>query len=413
LIIAALPLVACATPAERQLQKITTASEQLWIEYHSCMTNIERTAAYQRLDRAFILKGNDPRSIEKMGIDRFARDQEKADLLENKKTASRCNQYLFNGFAEVNPGFTVLMARFTSEDDELVLRTIQDEVTVGARNLIAHQRFAQRLGDWNYAGERIVRLYTWHLRRRCSIYCSSFSAASLLPTYAQGMSNVATAIPPSLANGQKAKIAAVPAAQEAEIAAAPATQEAELTPVPPPQETKIAAVPAVQEAEIAAAPATQEAELTPVPPPQEPEIAAMPAVQMASPTLEPSMQEADTGLEPAAGPADEPTEPREQRVKVASTLQTVQPRYTVHLASMRSEVEARAEWGHLQARYPVILSDRVLFTREVRISGKGTYVRVLTGLFHNRGQARDLCSRFGSDKQYCAVMRLETPPSQQ
>ncbi len=106
------------------------------------------------------------------------------------------------------------------------------------------------------------------------------------------------------------------------------------------------------------------------------------------------------------GPADEPAKPREQRVEIASTLKTAQPRYTIHLASMRSEVEARAEWGQLQARYPAILGDRVLFTREARISGQGITVRVLTGLFHDRGQAQDLCSQLSSDEQYCAVVRL-------
>ncbi len=108
----------------------------------------------------------------------------------------------------------------------------------------------------------------------------------------------------------------------------------------------------------------------------------------------------------AATPSGEPAKPQQQRVEVASTPKTVQPRYTVHLASLRSEIEARAEWGQLQAHYPAILGDRVLFTREVKISGRGTFVRILTGLFHDRGQAKDLCRQLGGGSQYCAVMRL-------
>ncbi len=103
------------------------------------------------------------------------------------------------------------------------------------------------------------------------------------------------------------------------------------------------------------------------------------------------------------GPADESAKPQEQRVEVASAPKTAQPRYTIHLASMRSEVEARAEWGQLQARYPALLGDRALFTRELRISGQAIIVQVLTGLFHDRGQAQDLCSQFSIDEQYCAV----------
>ncbi len=484
LIIAALPLAACATPAERQLHKISLASEQLWAQYDACMTRVEGTAAYQRLNRAYILKRDDPRSIEKMAIGRLAGDQEKADLLVNKKNTDRCNQELFRGFAEINPGFNVLLARFMSEDDELDLRTVQDEVTVGARNLIVHQRFAKRLRDWNFAGERIVRLYTWRLRRTCSIYCSSFSAASLLPPSTGGMSNVAAATPPPPADGQEAglqqfvttpepltqeaetaaapaapavqavEITALPASQEAEIAAAPAVpavRQAETTGVPASQEAEIAtapAAPSVQEAEISAVPASQEAEIATAPtapkaaeeppaqvaetpatpavqktelaaesPAQKSAIDAAPAAQEAATTAEPAPQttgsalkppthDVDTGLRPAAGPADEPAKPQEQRVEVASTPKIAQPRYTVHLASMRSEVEARAEWGQLQARYPAILGDRVLFTREVKIGGRGTFVRVLTGLFNDRGQARDFCGQLGGGKQYCMVLRL-------
>jgi hypothetical protein len=532
---AALPLVACATPAERQLQKVSVASERLWAQYDACMTRVERTAVYQRLDRSYILKRDDPRSIQKMAIDRLANDQEKADLLENKRNTSRCNQDLFKGFAEINPGFNVLLARFMSEDDELVLQTVQDDITVGARNLIVRQRFAQRLRDWNFAGERIVRLYTWRLRRTCSLYCSSFSAASLLPTSTEGISNLAAATPPPPVDGQEAGLqqfrtaaeppmqesatAAAPAAQEPTVAAAPAAQQAETAaqaappepvtaaaPAAPaaleaetagqaaPPEPVTAAAPAAQEAETtaepqtqaaataanpaaqeptvatapaapaaseaettappappkpvtAAAPAAQEAETIEQSPPQQAETKATPAVQetetaapspaqksavVAAPTAketetiaEPSVQttgpapnpplkEVDTGLKPAAGPADEPDdkpadEPakaREQQVAAASTVKTAQPRYTVHLASMRSEVEARAEWGQLQARYPAILGDRVLFTREVEIAGRGTFVRVLTGLFHDRGQAKDFCGQLGGGVQYCAILRL-------
>ena len=74
---------------------------------------------------------------------------------------------------------------------------------------------------------------------------------------------------------------------------------------------------------------------------------------------------------------------------------------------MRSEIEARAAWGQLQARYPAILGDRVLFTREVRISGQGTFVRVLTGLFHDRYRAIDFCDQFRGEDQYCTVLKLE------
>ena len=150
--LAALFLVACATPAERELHKISLASEELWAEYDLCMARVEGTGAYRRLNQAYILTRNDPRSVEKMAIDRLASDQERADLLQTHKNETRCNQELFKGFAEINPGFNVLLSRFMSEDDELILQTVQGRLTVGSRNRIVQQRFAQRLRDWNFAG---------------------------------------------------------------------------------------------------------------------------------------------------------------------------------------------------------------------------------------------------------------------
>jgi hypothetical protein len=178
-----LSLAACSTPAERQLQEISAGTKQLWAQYGACRREVEGTAAYQRLERAYIFRSDDPQSIEKMAIDRLASDQEKADLIRNEKDTSRCNQQLFNGFAAINPGFNVLLARYMNEDKELVLQTIENEIKVGERNRSVQQRFAQRLRDWNFAGERLVRLYTWRSRRHCSLYhCSGSHLASLLPT---------------------------------------------------------------------------------------------------------------------------------------------------------------------------------------------------------------------------------------
>lgn len=429
LTIAALLLVACATPAERQLHKVSLASEQLWAQYDVCITRVEGTAVYRRLDQAYILKRDDPQSIEKMAIDRLASDQEKADLLENKKNTDRCNHELFKGFAEINPGFNVLLARFMSEDDDLVLQTVQDSVTVGARNQVVHQRYAKRLRDWNFAGERIIRLYTWRLRRTCSIYCSSFSAASLLPTSAEGIANLAGVTPAPPAAGQEAGLprfgataepptqaaatAATPPAQEPTVAATPTALEADTTPqsAPPPKPVT-AAVPAAQEKKTIAQPAPPKpAPPKPVtaaaPAAREAETTAKPATQTTGSALKPPTQEVVTGLKPAAGPAAAPEKPKKQQVQVASTPKKAKRHvYTVHLASMQSEVEARAEWGQLQSRYPAILGDRVLFTREVNVKGKGSFVRVLTGLFQDRDQAKDLCGQLGGSEQYCKVMRL-------
>jgi hypothetical protein len=483
-------LAACATPAERELHKVSLASEKLWAEYDICMARVEGTGAYRRLNQDYIMTRNDPRSVEKMAIERPAGDQERADLLQNHKNETRCNQELFKGFAEINPGFNVLLSRFMSEDDELILQTIQGKLTVGSRNRIVQQRFAQRLRDWNFASERIVRLHTWRLRRTCSIYCSSFSAASLMPTSTAGVANLAgvTPLPPTagLAAGlppvvaspdaaaPAAQLAAVPAASTALAAPtaqiAPTAQTAQTAPAAPaalaaptalvkptaqpsaqspaPAPVTAAAPAAVAQPTTAAKPSPPAPTITPLPGAPKPEAAAAaaaseaetarkqageetrpalaakperaaaPAARETNPAAEsesratasalaPPAADAETGLKPAAGPNSASTAQKKQPAQLASTAEKAErPVYTVHLASMDSEVEARAEWGTLQARYPAILGDRVLFTREVTIGGKGTFVRVLTGLFHDRAQAKALCGTLGGGDQYCAILKL-------
>ena len=186
----ALMLVACTTPAQRQLEHISAGTEQLWAQYGACMREVEASLAYQRLERAYIFRSDDPRSIEKMAIDRLATDQEKQDLVHNQRNISDCNQHLFAGFAEKNPSFNVLLSRFMSEDKQLILQTVQEEVSVGERNQLIQQSFPKRLRDWNFAGERLVRLYSWRSRRNCSLYsCSGPYLASLLPTSSDWMTD--------------------------------------------------------------------------------------------------------------------------------------------------------------------------------------------------------------------------------
>lgn len=492
LISAVLSLVACTTPSQRQLEEITVGTEQLWARYGACMREVEATAAYQRLEGAYIFRMDDPHAVEKMAIDRLANNQEKADLVQNQKNTSRCNQRLFKGFAKNNPDFNVLLARFMSEDKELVAQTIQDEVKVGARNLIVQQRFAQRLRDWTFSGERLVRLYSWRSRRNCSVYsCSGSYLASLLPTSWERAAYEARAIAPPPRNGQTAarqrlelpaerptpKVAPTPpampevktttgpvslgavtnaeaptpkaaptpsAASAVKKKTEPVAQESarsaeppglKVIPIPPAVPDAKKKTGSVAQGAATAAPSPPAASDTKSPtgsvavtqgavktaePPAAKATPSPPAASDAKTTTgsgaqgaettsrssEPPLQGVDIGLAAAAGPAAEPAAPAGRLVEASHTPSEVQPRYTVHLASMRSEVEARATWGQLQARYPAILADRVFFTRAIKTKDKGAFVRVLTGLFSDRQQAKDLCRQLGSGDQYCAVIGL-------
>jgi len=201
----------------------------------------------------------------------------------------------------------------------------------------------------------------------------------------------------------KPVIATAPAVTKTETIAEPPAQETATAPAPTAETPVTAAQPAPPKPVTATAPAVKKTDTGA----QTAERSAESATRTTGSALKPPTQQDDTGLKPAAGPAVAPEKPKKQQVQVAATpKKATPPVYTVHLASMRSEVEARAEWGQLQARYPAILGDRVLFTREVEVGGQGTFVRVLTGLFQDRDQAKGLCGQLGGGEQYCNVMRL-------
>ena len=85
-------------------------------------------------------------------------------------------------------------------------------------------------------------------------------------------------------------------------------------------------------------------------------------------------------------------------------------RYAIHLASLRSEEGTQTEWRTLQERHPEQLGHRKLITREITVSEKGTFVRVLTGPFESRAPAEALCKSLSGGEQYCAVVKLSPEP---
>jgi hypothetical protein len=79
---------------------------------------------------------------------------------------------------------------------------------------------------------------------------------------------------------------------------------------------------------------------------------------------------------------------------------------TLHFSSVRTDDATLADWTRLQGEFPTLLGQRELLIRSVDIEGQGKFLRVLTGSFSDRGNAKALCKEFESRKQYCAVLPL-------
>ncbi len=84
--------------------------------------------------------------------------------------------------------------------------------------------------------------------------------------------------------------------------------------------------------------------------------------------------------------------------------------FAVHLASLRTQDRAKAEWHRLQREFPDLLRQRDLVIRFADLEGRGTFYRVLTGPFNDRRKAQDLCAEFKSRRQYCLAVRLPNAP---
>jgi cell division septation protein DedD len=146
------------------------------------------------------------------------------------------------------------------------------------------------------------------------------------------------------------------------------------------------------------APAAPRPAETPVPvPPTTP--AEAPAPETPTTPAEALAPETPTETLAAATPVEPPAPPPHS-----------ESGYAVHLASFRSDEAAETGWRTLQARYPEQLGRRRLITREITVSDKGTFVRVLTGPFESRAPAEALCASLGDSEQYCAVVKLSPAP---
>ena len=84
--------------------------------------------------------------------------------------------------------------------------------------------------------------------------------------------------------------------------------------------------------------------------------------------------------------------------------------FAVHLASLRTQDRAKAEWHRLQREFPDLLRQRDMIIRFADLEERGTFYRVLTGPFNDRRKAQDLCAVFKSRQQYCLAVRLADTP---
>jgi len=81
-------------------------------------------------------------------------------------------------------------------------------------------------------------------------------------------------------------------------------------------------------------------------------------------------------------------------------------KYAVHLSSNKSKASAEKEWAELKNVFPKETNGLTLQLKTVKITGKGTFYRVLGGAFGDRVEANKACEAFKRKKQYCMAVKL-------
>lgn len=81
-------------------------------------------------------------------------------------------------------------------------------------------------------------------------------------------------------------------------------------------------------------------------------------------------------------------------------------KYAVHLSSNKSKTSAEKEWAELKNAFPKETNGLSLQLKPVKITGKGTFYRVLGATFGDRADANKACESFKRKKQYCVAVKL-------
>ena len=155
LIAVLLSLTGCATQAQKQSKTMETQWEHAASEQKLCKAELERSDAHQRIKDILILKPNDPNAVTKMTIERYATKQEKENLLAWNQHKSTCNKQFIENLGDVHLEFAMLAAKWSAEDDALLVHILKDKLTLGGANEVRHTRFSERNAQGLEVGKRV------------------------------------------------------------------------------------------------------------------------------------------------------------------------------------------------------------------------------------------------------------------
>ena len=152
-----LALVGCTLQPQKEVQHIESQLKYATSENATCQAWLKESDVYQRLNKTFIVHGDDSEAANKIIIDRYPYDSEKADLLDLNNLAAVCRKNDLENFGHIHPDFVTLLAQWYAEDDALLVELLRDRLTIGQANKIVYTRHAARHSESQTMGSTITK----------------------------------------------------------------------------------------------------------------------------------------------------------------------------------------------------------------------------------------------------------------
>jgi hypothetical protein len=124
----------CATQAQIQLQQMQQQTDEVDIRANACFQQARASDVGQRLLQILVGDESDTPALQKALINRVASEREKNDLIDFRTMQQPCRTQIIEGFSKVHPLLVNVWAKIFAENDEMVLKILKGEITIGDAN---------------------------------------------------------------------------------------------------------------------------------------------------------------------------------------------------------------------------------------------------------------------------------------
>jgi hypothetical protein len=149
-------LTGCATPAQQQSKQLEHNFQAAIASMSNCFSPTLQSPVANRLRKILILDIDDPKTVEKLALNRYVTEQEAKDIIELSGLRKPCHRISVESFSKVHPEFVAVLARKFSAEDLDAAKAINHELTIGVVNQHLVDRFNRAEAEFLKITQRIA-----------------------------------------------------------------------------------------------------------------------------------------------------------------------------------------------------------------------------------------------------------------